>query len=474
MYRHHHNEKGSLIILTLVFGTLFVTLTSSLVGFVLVQKKLQFSKENREKAIHIAEAGLEYYKWRLAHYPQDLQDGTNAPGPYVHEYTDPETGTVGEFSLEVEGNSYCGQLSAVEIRSTGYTAAEPTLTREIYAKYARPSVAEYAYILNSNVWAGNDREIFGRYHSNGGIRMDGTNYSSVTSALTNWFCTSSFGCSSAGETKPGIFGVGSGNELWKYPTPSIDFAGITLNLTVMKNAARNNGGIYLNPRGAGYHLVLKNNGSVDIYDVQSTSYVWAYSNELGWHRNYEIINRQRFIENRIIPAQCPIIFVEDNVWIDGVVSGKVTVVSANENSPAISTRAILSGNITYVNNSGVDGFTLVAEEDVLIPLQSPNIMTLSGIYIAQTGHFGRNHYTTTGTNEVPTSLDSYVKQDLLTVQGTIVSNGREGTQWLCTGVYCSGYAERENNYDRKLSTSPPPLTPYTSDDFMFVEWREMN
>ena len=221
-------------------------------------------------------------------------------------------------------------------------------------------------------------------------------------------------------------------------------------------------------------LILKSNGSVDIYDVQSTRYVWAYSTELGWHRNYETINRERFIENRTIPPECPIIYVEDDIWIEGVVNGKVTVVSANENSPAIETRALLSGNITYLNGSGTDGLTLVAEEDILIALASPNIMTLNGIFIAQKGHFGRNHYTTTGSNEVPSAFDSYVKQDMLTLKGTIVSNGREGTQWICGGVYCSGYAERENSYDRQLATSPPPLTPYTSDDFMFVEWREMN
>ena len=120
----------------------------------------------------------------------------------------------------------CGFYSAIDITSTGWTHKEPSLKRVVKVKYARPSVAEYAYILNDNVWAGADREIKGKYHSNGGIRMDGENDSLVTSAKTTWQCTSSFGCSSPYEVKPGVFGDGEGGErgLWEFPVQSIDFA----------------------------------------------------------------------------------------------------------------------------------------------------------------------------------------------------------------------------------------------------------
>lgn len=468
----HREERGSLIVLTLIFGSLFMLLTASLAGFVLVQKKAQFVKENREKAIQIAEAGLEYYNWYLAHNPGDLTHGTGGSGPYDVSYTDPESGTIGAFSLEISGNSYCGELSAVEIESTGYSDNDPSQTRTVYGKYARPSVAEYAYILNSNVWAGDDREIYGRYHSNGGVRMDGTNHSVVTSGVEEWECTSSFGCAASGETKPGVFGDGVNNALWEYPTAPIDFAGITLDLSVMKDAVQDNGGIYLNPRGSGYRLELLSDGSVDIYDVQSTRYVWAYSDEEGTHRSYELIRRERFLENRTIPEDCPIIFVEDDIWLSGVVNGKVSIVSANENSPSINTSVWLSGDITYHNGSGTDGITVIAEENVLIPLIAPDDMLLNGIFIAQKGHFGRHYYTSSGWYDVPWEYDSYVYRNSLTMNGSIVSNGRVGTKWSCGGSYCSGFETRTNTYDRQLATDPPPLTPFTSDDYRFVEWRE--
>jgi len=101
-------------------------------------------------------------------------------------------------------------------------------------------------------------------------------------------------------------------------------------------------------------------------------------------------------------------------------------------------------------------------------------MILNGIFIAQKGRYGRNHYTTSGTNQVPSAYDSYVVRTQLTTVGTIVSNGRTGTQWNCGGLFCSGYETRIDSYDNRLSTSPPPFTPYTSLDYKFVEWREEN
>lgn len=472
--KHSAKEKGSLVILTLVFGGLFVMLSTSLAGYVLIQKKVQFSKENREKALQVAEAGLEYYKWRLAHFPDDLTDGTGSAGPYVHEYSDPEGGTVGEYALTVSGNSYCGELSSVQISSKGYTQSNPELSRTVYAKYARPSVAEFAYVINSNVWAGADRQIYGRYHSNGGIRMDGTNYSTVTSGVATWLCTTGFGCTGSGQIKPGVFGAGTGNSLWKFPVTTVDFAGITLDLATMKTAVQTGGGILLAPKSQGYHLIFRPDGKVDVYEVRSTSYVWAYSEELGWHRNYEVINSERFLNTTVIPTTCPIVFAEDDIWIEGQIKGKVTVVSADVSSGSNDTRVILSNNLTYATGPGTDGVTVIAEDDVLVPLISPNNMVLNGVFIAQKGHFGRNYYTTTGSYDVPNNLDAYVKQDTLTMNGTIVSNGRVGTQWSCGGSYCSGYAERINSYDRKLATDPPPLTPHTGSDFIFVEWRDMS
>ena len=455
-------KEGYVTLMALIFGIIFVIIITGLVGLVFANNKLNIAKENRERAVQIAEAGLDYYRWFLAHFPTDLQNGTGGAGPYEEEYSDPEGGPIGKFSLEVSGNTECNSITSVDINSTGWTYDQPNLKREVYGRYARPSVAEFAYIINSGVWAGANRDIYGPYHSNGGIRMDGANYSTVTSGVQNWLCTSSFGCS-PDQTQNGVFGAGSGSALWSFPASTIDFSGITLDLVNMKTQAQSTG-IYLAPASQGYHLIFKNDGTVDAYRVNNTSYVWGYDPSMGWQQDYYTIASETFLQNYTVPSACSLIFVEDDLWIEGTVKGKVTVASANVTTPNVDPTIILSGNINYTTTNGTDGLTAIAEQSVLIPINSPDDMVLSGIFMAQNGHFGRNYY--------PSSYSGY-KRNSLTMTGTIVSNGRVGTQWTCGGTYCSGYNNRINSYDKKLASDPPPLTPYADDEYKFIEWREV-
>lgn len=484
-------KDGSTVILVLVFTAVFITLTSSLAGYLFQQQRLHLSKENRERGVQIAEAGLDYYKWFLSHYPDDVTDGTGASGPYIHEYDDPEGGTMGYFSLDIEGNELCDEVSSVDIESTGWSVNDPSTRRTVYGRYARPSVAEYAYILNSNVWAGADRVIIGPYHSNGGIRMDGDNRSTVTSGISTWLCTSSFGCNPSGN-QSGVFGTGDHPELWNFPVPPMDFQGITTDLVAIRAIAQTQGIFLAQPTPTqtawhnnqrGYRLVFQADGTVTVYRVTATNSVWGYNNsnnqtvDMGYIREYDVITTQTSsgtgLGNRAIPSACKVIFVEGKVWIEGTVSGKVTVVSANLTQSNVDHDVVINNNLTYATSDGTSGLTVIAERDVRIPLLSPTNLTLNGIFIAQGGRFGRNHYVTSGTYEVPSAYDSYVQQDTLTLTGTIVSNGREGTKWTNgSGTFVSGYNQRNNSYDRNLATNPPPLTPFVSQDYRFIEWRE--
>src|SRR3989338_1019850 len=127
-------KRGYFVLLVLVFSAVFFTLISALAGYIFVEKRAQIAKENREKALHIAEAGLEYYKWRLAHYPDDLTDGTGGAGPYVHALADPEGGTLWTYSIEVTGEEFCDTIAGVVIRSTGWTEAGPMYRRVVEAR----------------------------------------------------------------------------------------------------------------------------------------------------------------------------------------------------------------------------------------------------------------------------------------------------------------------------------------------------
>lgn len=465
------HRRGYLVVVALVFGAVFFIILTAFAGFVINQNRVQTAKFNKAKALEIAEAGLDYYRWYLSHFPNDTTNGTTSPQPYIHTYADPEDGDIGEFSLEVASTTACGDVMAIDITSTGYTYEEPTFERVIYGRYARPTVAEYAYIINSNVWAGSDRTIVGPYHSNGGIRMDGTNNSTVSSGLEDWLCTSSFGCS-PNSTEDGVFGAGPNNTLWEFPAPPVNFLGLTIDLANMQAKATSSGGLFLGPSGDyGYRIDFQNDGTFDVYVVDGTTSYWGYTSADGWQTERHLISSDTFLANYAIPSDCPLIFIEDKVWLEGEVNGKLTLAAADVDSVGVDPSIILNGDITYT--TATSGILAIAEEDVLIGLEVPDDMFLNGIFVAQNGRFGRNHYKTSGTYDVPSSHNSYVTRNSLTMNGTIVSNGRVGTKWSSGGTFVSGFNTRYNTYDRNLVSNPPPLAPETSSTYRFIEWREV-
>lgn len=466
MIRRATHHQGYLLVLILVFGSIFTVMALAFVGYVAVQHQTQIFNYNKERAREIAEAGLNYYKWFLAHNPDDTTNGTGSPGPYVGVYNDPEGSAIGEFSLTIASSTACGEVYAIDIYSTGNTYEEPNAGRQVYGRYARPTIAEYAYIINSNVWAGADRVITGPYHSNGGIRMDGTNNSIVSSGQETWSCTSSFGCYPT-QTVDGVFGSGPNSDLWRFPATPINFTGITVDLSEMQDKAENGGGIYVGPSGRqGYHIIFKDDGTFDLYRVNSKV---AEPNGYAWGYYLHILNGQSFIGNYDIPESCAVIYVEDQVWLEGEVNGKVTLAVADVDTTGVDPSIILNDNITYANEDS--GLLAIAEYDLLVGLVVPDDMELNGIFVAQNGHFGRNYYDTS----MPNAWEEYIKRNSLTINGTIVSNGREGTKWVSGGgTFLSGFETRYNSYDRNLVSDPPPLTPETSDTYEFIEWREVN
>lgn len=473
-------QAGITVLLVIAFMGVFMLILAAITSFALEQGKYGLVLYDREQALNSAEAGLEYYRWYLAHNPNDLTNGTGQPGPYTYTLYDLEGDSLGTASLSISATAQCGVNQWIDITSVGKSNLNPSFPRTLFARYMRQSVAMYSYLLNGNVWAGADRQITGPYFSNGGIRMDGTNNSDVSSAVATWSCDSGFGCSPT-QTQNGVFGAGTGFALWHYPVASIDFGGIAANFATLKGYAQNNGGIYFAPASGtqsqrGYHLMFKSDGTVDVYRVTATVQTPSYSTQFGFTTNeYGIISTQTFVATYAIPANCGVIYVEDRAWIEGVIKGKVTVVVADLVNANSTPDAFLPNNITYASNDGTNGLTVIAEGSVLIPLNSPDVMTLHGIFVAQSGHYGRNFYTTDtaySPYNVPMSYSSYITRTSLTTNGSVVSNGRTGTSWSCSGVPCAGYLSRIDTYDELQALSPPPFTPSASSDYGFVLWRE--
>lgn len=470
------------MLLGLVFGAIFFGLLSALTSFVLLQNRLQDQKDAQGRAFAIAEGGLEYYRWFLAHYPGNTENGTGSNGPFTIPYYDPEGTQLGSFELTLNANSACGETTSIDIVSKGWTLDMPLVTKTVSARYAQPSVGMYSYVLNDSVWAGDDRVILGPYHSNGGIRMDGTANSSVTSSVATWRCDSSYGCSPTQNSAPGVLGDGPNQSLWSYPVPQVDFAAIAADFSSLKTTAQSEGLYYPrysttnNPNAAaywhGYHLTFNANDTVTVRRVTSTTQLEVIpvnpAETLDTDR--ALISNETLYETRSIPSSCGLIFVEDNVWVDGTIPSKVTLVAANTSS-SLSPNAYLRNNVVYENTDGSSGLTLIAENNVLVAPNAPSTMTLNGIFIAQNGAFGRNLYLNSSRSACHSS---YEPKTALTILGTTVSNKRTGTKW--TGVSCSGgyagFGTRTDSYDEQMAIDPPPFTPIVSTDYELMDWRE--
>lgn len=458
--------------MVLLYMGLFVLILSTISGYALTQSRYGRALAAREQALHVAEAGLEYYRWYLSHNPNIMVDGTGLPSPVTYIETDPETGAVGEAVITASADMQCGAVQWVDLESRGVAYADRLFPRTISARYMRPSVAEYSYIVNTDVWAGSDRQIRGKYHSNGGVRMDGASNSTVSSAATTWNCNASYGCNPNQNNAPGVIGNGTNPELWRYPVPTVDFALIAVNFATLKAKAQASG-IYYGPASGpvnerGYHIIFNADGTFTLYRVTSTDGYPSQSSQYGNTSEFSVIVAETLIGTFAVPSACSLMLFEDRVWIEGTVNAKVTVVAATP-TQGTTPDVFLNNNIYYNAYDGTDGLTVIAERSVLIPLIVPDNMEIHGIFIAQSGHYGRDYFSI---NSTPSSLDQYVSQTSLTTIGTVVSNGRTGTSWICGGIFCSGFQSRFDYYDQLLASSPPPFTPFASTNYGFSLWSE--
>jgi len=465
-----NSKKGIVVTYILVFGSIFLILLGGILSFILFQLRTLNQRAAWNSSLYIAEAGINYYRWCINH-------GIESSCSAEKDYPNIGGSIIGHFSVSGTSSVSCGETIQKNVVSEGYANKFPETKRRISIIYARESVAKYSYIIDDNVWVGEDHEIRGPFHSNGGIRMDGENQSTVGSAQENWICTSSFGCSSCPTDNgcwiegfncvcPGVFTTANGNpDLFSYPIPNFDFNGITVDLAQIKSTAQTSG-IYLPPsntidsRGQGYHLIFGNDGAVEVRIITDLSRTYAYSLEEGWHYDYFTISSEYTYNTYAVPSACSAIFVEDNLWPEGEVKGKITVASADLINPNNDTDIVLEGSIDYTNKDGSCGLTLIGERNVLIGPDSPDQMELRGIFIAQKGRFGRNHYL-------------WNIKSKLEISGAIVSNGRVGTKWVSGSIVVSGYLKRETYSDPYLLYGPSVFTPYIDPEYKIINWQEL-
>jgi len=475
------NKKGIELIQILVFTSIFLMLGAIMVNVLLTQNKAVNIKINREKIFQMAEAGINYAKWRVAHDPENFNSEERL-------YKDINGNDIGKYKLTFTPPASGSTI--FEVRSSAYFLNDPSIKRTIKVTIGLPSFTKYSVAANDNMRFGDGTEINGPVHSNEGIRFDcALAHDLVTSSKETYndpdhSGDNEFGihthCSPTDPLPPSAvperLDVFAGGR--EFPVPNIDFDGVTSDLTNLKTKADNNG-IYLPPSsGYGYYIHFNPDDTVDIYEVDSliecqrrVCFIFCWW--VNYDQEYSIDTQSSFTykSQSSIGLEMPangIILAEDNIWIDGQIDGqRVSVVAAEEPMASGTANIIVNNDLTYTNYDGSDVIGLIAQNDIAIGMISENNLTLDGALIAQNGFVGRYHYNSSS-NTNPAYCSDYINRDIITLNGSIATNRRYGFAYTDG----TGYDTRNLNFDEQLILSPPPSFP-TTGDYDILTWEEL-
>ena len=128
------HERGVTIMLVIAFMGIFTMILGSITSYTFTQAKYGRALYARERALQIAEAGIEYYRWFLVHTPSVMQNGTNFESPVSYEVEDPEAGRLGEADVSAVINTSCGIPQYIDITSEGRSDSDTRFARTLLAR----------------------------------------------------------------------------------------------------------------------------------------------------------------------------------------------------------------------------------------------------------------------------------------------------------------------------------------------------
>lgn len=491
------NKKGSALFLSLVLVGIFFIILSSSIGLGLTQQRFNKTKVASTQALNIAEAGINYYKWVLYHDKEEYcNNETCLPGPDYgpygpYEYS--ENGTSGFYELYITPPA-TDEAKIIKIKSIAWTEKHPNLKRTIEVTCGAPSWSSYAILSNSDIRFGEGTETWGPIHSNGGIRFDGIAHNIISSGVLNYDDPDHEGTNEFGvhthfpvldpfpdsnnppqnvPSRPATFMSGR-----TFPVTTVSFDLLDNYVSDVLQIADTTDGLILNPSGAkGYHIKFNTNNTVDIKIVTQisdpcsrcvetgcTRYKWGVCVSWGCTEyvsteTYNIERETNLYLARAIPTN-GIIFVKDNVWVDGSVNGtRATILAFQEPLNGSNTNIIINNSIIYTNYDGTDAIGLIAQKDILIGLDAENQLKIDAGMIAKEGMVGREYYIQ--------DCGGHYQRHQIDIYGSIASNLRYGFSY----VDGSGYDIRNISFDNNLKFLPPPHFPAVG-EYVFLSWEE--
>lgn len=490
-------KKGELMVTVIVFAAIAITVTLGLVNWGATMLNGIRNTQVREQAFQIAEAGIDYYRWHLARIPTDYKDGTTTPGPYYHNFEDKNGNVIGSYALTITPPPL-GSTKVV-ITSTATSTAKPNVMRTIQATLAQPSLAQYAVIANDNLRFGAGTTVYGPISSNRGIHFDGTAYNVVSSAMAtdtdpDSTCTPKPSCAvrwgvftesgtddpyppTAANSRSDVFVAGR-----QYPTPAFPFAGLAINLSNLLTLA-STGGVCSAPAcwvastKSGYYLHFNANNTFDMYKVNtlmSTPSGCADSGQVQWG-TWSVGTLSAKIGTYTVPTN-GVIFVKDNLWVDGTINGtRVTIAAADigQTDPTKYFNITINADLRYTNTDGTDVIGLISQNNINVGLASADVLDIDAALIAENGRVGRYSYGTS----CKSGSNNYYSRSTINLNGMIATAIRYGFAYTGTSASCptvsNGYCTRNLNYDANLLYSPPPSFPLASSQYQMISWKQL-
>ena len=487
--RINNTLRGSVLVYGLVIMFMISIILTSIIGFVASQTKYAFQVHAREQAFQIGESGIHFYRWYLAHQVEGRTAqqvatfwATGSPygvgTPYEVEYRDPSGDAVGKYKLEVTPPATGSTI--VTVKSTGWTYRYPAQVRVIQVRFRRPSWSENAVLANDVMRFGAGTEVYGKIHSNNGIRFDGVAHNIVSSSLSQYDDPDHNGANEFAvhthqtsvdplppavvPARPDIFQAGR-----SFPVTTVDFNGVLGDLSNMKTVAQtgaSNNRYFPNlASDLGRKIILKTNDTYDTCRVASASLTAPATYDISSSNGYRRTNGADTcntcsglcLQNYTIPSD-GVIFVEDNLWLEGQVNGKKVTLVAADLLGGAAPSVYIANDLLYTTYNGDDILGVIGQKNIEIPKASDTNLRIDAALLAQQGRVGRSNY---GTGDIKTSI---------TVFGAIATNLRYGFAWT-NGVQNWGYTTRNLYYDNNLLYYPPPYFP-TGTQYEMDLWQE--
>ena len=416
----NRGRQGSGIIATMIFVAVSAAITGALLKAAVQQRTLSNRQVERERAIALAESGIEQAAQQISNTKGVISNPTTGSGTndgYIYRYVIRKPSTW-RFTVD----------------STGTVN-----TMKRYVKVGTldiPTWAQYALWMNENgqIYFIGGENFYGPVHSNDKVWFAptdgvGANFYDKMTTATNEY---------GGTTNGSTFAKGLQLNANQDDMALVDFAELRSN-TVLS------GGIIL----TGTTTIVFTNNNMRITNSRK-----------GWTNRNTSVSTSTLVYVQTATSGQSNTMVAD-VYLSGILNGRATIIA--ENDINIENNLVYKDDPRYTTSD--DALGLVAKDDVLITTTAPDDILIFAAMMAVgsvTNEDGSFHV-------IDHDLNS--PRGALTVWGSIVQEVRGAVGQFNSGGPTHGYY-KNYGYDTRFQIDAPPYYPRLSTKVVFTGWSE--